>query len=162
MYPRPSPSTHSAGKLPAERPAQLEKRLFAYALGAAGIFAIAQPAAADIVYTKVNVTLSNGILPIDLDRDGRTDFALHNYWAGSSSSVQVITIKGNPTDSAAAVIGKKKFFQYAFDAPLNYLIGSGITKSFVNLAGDRAYLGGGISNKYLGLRFQISGQIHYG
>ncbi len=141
--------------------AGLEKRLLAYALGAAGVAALSPSANASIVYTKVNVTIVQGILPIDLNQDGQPDFALHNYWVGSSSSIQAITIKGNPLNSAAAVIGHKNFFQYANAVPLNYSIGSK-AKSFVNVEGDRAYLGGGITNKFLGLRFSINGETHYG
>jgi len=142
---------------------RLDGRLIAYTLGAAGVVAITQPANASIVYTKVDVTISNGILPIDLNQDGKPDFALHNYFVGTSSSVQAITIKGNPGDSQAAVIGHKDgIFQYASAIPSNYSIGSGISKSFQNLKGSRAYIGKGITNRFLGLRFSINGQVHYG
>jgi len=157
-------SQHSRPELSGERKARLDGRLIAYTLGAAGVVAITQPANASIVYTKVNVTISNGILPIDLNQDGKPDFALHNYFVGTSSSVQAITIRGNPTDSQAAVIGHKKtIFHYASALPLNYSIGSGISKRFVNLqAGNHAYIGGGITNQFLGLRFSVNGQVHYG
>lgn len=150
---------NTSGSLPS-----LDKRLVAYALGAAGTIMIAQPANASIVYTQVNVTISSGILPIDLNQDGRPDFALHNYFVGSSYSVQAITIRGNPSDSQAAVIGRTKaIFHFASALPLNYSIGSGIPKSFVNLqGGNHAYIGGGITNRFLGLRFSVSGQVHYG
>jgi hypothetical protein len=159
MRPRVSPNILSA-----ERQCKLDLRILAYALGAAGSVALTQPAKAQIVFTKVNVTLSNGILPVDLDGDGHADFALHNYWVGSSSSIQAITIKGNPTNSMAAVIGRKKtIFNYAVALPLNYSIGSGISKSFVALHGAPAYLSTHvITNKFLGLRFSINGQTHYG
>lgn len=141
----------------------LDARLLAYAIGAAGAIAITQPASASIVFTKVNVTISSGILPIDLNQDGKPDFALHNYFVGTSSSVQAITIKGNPADSQAAVIGRNPgIFQYASALPLNYSIGSGISKSFLNLKANRAYIGFGITNRFLGLRFSINGQVHYG
>ena len=143
--------------------ARIEKRWVAYALGAVGVAALTPSANASIVYTKVNVTISEGVIPIDLDQDGKIDFKLHNYWAGTSSSVQVITIKGNVSDSEAAVIGQKKdFFEDAIAVPLNYSIGSGISKTFVNLKTNHAYIGGGITNEFLGLRFSINGQLHYG
>ena len=157
--------TASTGKTgPSSLLPSMDKRLVAYVLGAAGVAAIAPPANASIVYTKVNVTISQGILPIDLNQDGKPDFALHNYFVGTSSSVQAITMRANPSDSQAAVIGRKQtIFHYASALPLNYSIGSGISKRFVNLqGGNHAYINGGITNRFLGLRFSISGQIHYG
>jgi hypothetical protein len=154
---------NSVRRLSPQRQAHLEKRLLTYALGAAGVVAVAQPATAAIVYTKANVTISQGVIPIDLDQDGKPDFKLHNYWVGSSSSVQAITIKGSPSNSAAAVIGHKRtIFEEAEAVPLNYSIGSGISKKFVNLKTNHAYIGGGITNEFLGLRFSINGETHYG
>lgn len=145
-------------------PTHLERGLIAYAVGTLGVAALTPSANASIVYTPVNVKISQGILSIDLNQDGKADFALHNYFVGSSSSVQAITIRGNPTDSQAAVIGHKKtIFHYASALPLNYGIGSGTSKRFVNLqGGNHAYIQGGITNRFLGLRFSISGQVHYG
>ena len=74
--------------LAAERGQVLDPRLAVYALGAAGVVGLAAPANASIVYTKVNAAISSGILPIDLDQDGKQDFALHNYFVGTPSSVQ--------------------------------------------------------------------------
>jgi hypothetical protein len=146
-----------------ERKEQLEKRLLAYALGALGMVGLAPYCNASIVYTKVNVTISQGVIPIDLNQDGKIDFRLHNYWVGTSSSVQAITIKGSPSDSVAGVIGHKKtIFEEAVAVPLNYSIGSGISRTFVNLKTKHAYIGGGITNEFLGLRFSINGQTHYG
>ena len=153
----------SIQRLAPDSQALTERRWVAYALGALGVAALTPSSSASIVYTKVNVTISEGVIPIDLDQDGKTDFKLHNYWAGTSSSVQVITIKGNTSDSVAAVIGHKKtIFEEASPVPLNYSIGSGVSKQFVNLKSNHAYIGGGITNQFLGLRFSINGQTHYG
>lgn len=134
----------------------------AYALGAIGVAALTPVANASIVYTQTNVTISQGILPIDLDQDGKPDFALHNYWVGSSSSIQAITVRGNPLNSQAAVIGHKQgIFEFVNPVASNYSIGSAASK-FVNVEGNRAYLSNTITNKFLGLRFAINGQTHYG
>src|SRR5579863_4896315 len=52
--------------------------MYALAAGAAGVgmLAIAQPAAAKIVYTPANIRLG-GIYPIDLNHDGIVDFDLY-------------------------------------------------------------------------------------
>ena len=48
---------------------QLDKRLLAYALAAAGAVVLTPSASAEIVYTPTNVRLTYGTLPIDLNND---------------------------------------------------------------------------------------------
>src|SRR5271170_8244443 len=58
----------------------IHQQLSMYALAASaagvGMLAVAQPAAAKIVYTPANVTLTDGALPLDLDHNGIVDFYL--------------------------------------------------------------------------------------
>jgi hypothetical protein len=160
-----------------QRKAQLEKRLLAYALGAAGITTLTQPANASIVFTKTNFTLTHGSLNIDLNHDGVTDFVLKNYSTGSSSLyVQKLTVRGG-SDASAKVIGQTQFTRlYAWAAPLNWSIGPNSPKPFVNVKGAPALMAYGLctfycnprgpfgraTDKFLALQFAINGEIHYG
>jgi hypothetical protein len=149
-------------QLSPERRQQLDRRWLVYAVAAVGAAALNPAASAEVVFTRTNIILTNGITHIDLNQDGVTDFTFQNFLAGSSSSVRVIKVRGNGADANAAVIGRQNFFATAWPAPVNYAVGSGITKSFVDIEGQGAYLSNGITNRYLGLRFTISGQVHYG
>jgi hypothetical protein len=149
---------------------KLEKNLAAYmaAAGAAGIgfLAVSQPAEAKVVYTATNVTVTTPIA-IDLNQDGATDFTL-GFVAGIEHSffVDVTPAAGN------AVRGNGSAACGFFGVP----VGPGekfVTNSYlgegVRMAG---FFGYGIStsfgpwanvtNRYLGFKFLINGQTHYG
>ena len=86
---------------------QLDKRLLAYALAAAGAVVLTPSASAEIVYTPTNVRLTYGTLPLDLNNDGITDFTIHDYETGSSSfyTVKLNVSSGSP-GASAAVLGR--------------------------------------------------------
>ncbi|MGA8432765.1 MAG: hypothetical protein WB729_23265 [Candidatus Sulfotelmatobacter sp.] len=148
----------------------LEKKIAAYmaAAGAAGVglLAISQPAQAKVVYTAANVTVTTPIA-IDLNQDGVTDFTL-GFVAGIEHSffVDITPAAGN------AVRGNGSAACGFFGVP----VGPGekfVTNSYlgegVRMAG---FFGYGIStsfgpwanvtNRYLGFKFLINGQTHYG
>ncbi len=149
---------------------KLEKNLAAYmaAAGAAGVglLAASQPVQAKVVYTATNVTVTTPIA-IDLNQDGVTDFTL-GFVAGIEHSffVDVTPAKGN------AVRGNGSAACGFFGVPVgpgekfatNSYLGEG-----VRMAG---FFGYGIStsfgpwvnatNRYLGFKFLINGQTHYG
>lgn len=139
----------------------IEKRRLAYAVATAGAIALTTPASASIVFTKTHTTLTRGFLDIDLNHDGSSDFILHNYSFGTSSTVRVISVKGG--SSAAGVIVSAKSSHWAYRLPRSYPIGSGVTHSF---RFQDVFIPNGtqlrLQNKFLGLRFKINGQFHYG
>jgi hypothetical protein len=165
------------GQFSAERRQKFDKCLVAYALAAGGVVACAHPAAASIVFTKKNVTLTNGTLNIDLNNDGTADFTLHNYLTGSSSFyVQKLTVHGG-ADTSAQVIGQTQAGRLnAWDAPLSWSIGPNSPKGFINVKGVPALMASGVclfqcyphgawgraTNKFLGFQFSVNGEVHYG
>ena len=76
---------------PASLPARLDQQLNLYALaaGAAGVslLAFAQPSEAKIVYTPAHKVIgTNGLYPLDLNRDGTIDFLIQQQGYPFSSS----------------------------------------------------------------------------
>lgn len=147
-------------------------RSYCAAAGAAGagLLALATPAKAQIVYTPAHERLMNeSYLLIDLNHDGVTDIVLTNeenrntsvwsqsiFAAGAMRQDSVIT---SHTNNALAL-------------PAGAPIGSSQPFSLVGFMAERwrAYLGthgsGGnwihAKNRYLGIRFTINGETHYG
>ncbi|HTS38460.1 MAG TPA: hypothetical protein VMH04_22490 [Candidatus Solibacter sp.] len=152
----------------------LEKKLVAYvaAAGAAGVslLSFSQPASAHIVYTPANSTL-DGKLNIDLNHDGIPDFLVSsNHISHLFFVVVAPKVNGNAIREAVKVGGAAAGF---FGMP----VANGekfVTNTFysygVLMAGGYAYgpystVFGPWLNKqdrYLGLKFIIQGQVHYG
>jgi hypothetical protein len=174
-------------KRPARVPSQvsesLHRRLNAYALAAsaAGVsaLAVAQPAQARIVYTPTHHVITFGH-PYDLDvnNDGRRDFRLSNGATTGGTSC------GNSSGMAAdglrsgynSIVGKDiSFHQSASALRAGVPIGAA-NQSRGNMAvvkynfcsktsrfyGQWANGGKGVKNRYLGLKFYIGKQAHYG
>jgi len=169
-------------KSPASRPVStdLDQRLRAYSIaaGAAGIslIALASPAAAQIVYTPVHETLANGTQDIDLNNDGIADFQLvdKGYYntVNCNFCEQNLSVTGlgnagagvlgHLADAAAlkpgAMIGPRGFF-------VNVQSAAGFMAGALNDSGSFLNIGGAFANqeqRFLGVRFEISGQTHYG
>src|SRR5271154_4830172 len=72
----------------------LSKRLLSYASAATaagvGALALAQPAEAKIVYTRVNKPLNYGLTILDLNNDGTPDFGFCIDDTGSSASTTCV------------------------------------------------------------------------
>jgi hypothetical protein len=143
--------------------AQIDKALIAYAVAATGLTAFAPSAAASVVYTPADITFNRGYLSIDLDHDGNTDFTLHHYSIGTSSRDIVIVMNAGPANSQGAAITLRNDSHIAYPSPAGYAIGSGITKPWrarsVFMPSDLLFP---VHNRFLGLRFTIAGQVHYG
>jgi hypothetical protein len=148
---------------------------YATAAGAAGValLAAAPSAEAEIVYTKTRVTITQVTVsyPLDLNHDGITDFNVgfcscrpHGTAITVSSSRNV----GNGVIAASgflgsalplvsgAPIGPKQMFRVAY--------GIGVSMAYDGSYGYR-YSGGawmGVIDHYLGLKFMIDGEVHYG
>jgi len=162
-------------------PHDLEQKLLAYALAAAGAAALTPQAHGEIVFTKANITLGKGALHLDLNHDGISDFILRDYRSfGSTSSFQLLTVQGG-ANASAQVIGETRgpfATLYAWDAPLNWSIGPNSPKGFVNVKSEPALMAWAgplcptfcdlrgpwtrATDRFLGLQFSINGEVHYG
>ena len=170
----------------------VEKKLLAYTALASssgvGILALAQPAEARIIYTPTHQTIAvNTSLSLDLNGDGITDFIFsafsthgpkaETFTTNSSVDmrayglVQSNQIWGGPEKRgidtvyavsalpAGAKLGPKGKF-----APSNMWMGivgatDGNPPSYF---GPWAPQGGNQKNKYVGLKFVINGEVHFG
>lgn len=150
--------------------------LYALAATAAGVasLALAQPAEAKIVYTPAHVKIprparfSGVSVPLDINHDGIDDFVIHNFFGGSApNSYAFMGVSGN------RVVGKNclasalpagvpvKFNNDCFsgDGMAGWRTAGGNSTTF---AGQWANGGKGVKDRYLGLRFLIKGQVHFG
>ena len=86
----------------------LHRQLNMYALAAGGagvaVLAMAQPAAAEIVYTPADIRLGHGIIHIDLNHDGIVDFELCGA-ASTNSSCSRQWLSVRPQHGQNAIVG---------------------------------------------------------
>lgn len=154
-------------------PRPLHHNLTAYALaaGTAGVtlLALSPTAEAQIVYTPAHETIDhNHEILIDLNHDGVTDFAIReieNRFGTGNSLLAVPSRHGGGVESQLAV-------GWAGDLPRGRKIGpsarfAAATALMANYSsfgdyGSGSWLYALGSARYLGIRFQIDGQTHYG
>lgn len=153
---------------------KLEKKLAAYiaAAGAAGVgmLAVTQSAEAKVVFTATNVAVTQST-PIDLNNDGIADFAFE-FWAPGWHSVYLDVapqVKGNAvraignSSAACGFLGVpvgpgEKFFTNSYS-------GHGVRMAAFFSDGSTSRSFGpwaNVTNRYLGFKFLINGQVHYG
>jgi hypothetical protein len=156
---------------------QLHNKLNAYALSAAAagvaIFA-ATPADAEIVFTPVNGTIAPGSkYQLDLNHDGVIDFTIENDLHLSTTpfgdDLNLVPAKGN-----ALWQGPRELFNQITAEALAAGVRVGTGAPFVFQNANMAYasltaftyVSGGpwrnVTNRFLGLRFMIDGQVHFG
>jgi hypothetical protein len=157
---------------------RLDRRLVAYAAAAtaAGVAMLAVPASeAEIVYTPANVAMMYYPLLIDLNNDGITDFAIQFFRCTYQNNCLVVNpwVAGNAIQGvdARADAGQDGFPvgpQQHFLTQFRKFSWSG---SYVGFMLDAGAYGGGswsggpwadTTNRYLGLKFVINGEVHYG
>ena len=169
---------------PARLSTKLDKNLLAYALAASAasvaVLAMGESAEARIVTTPVNmpITVNSGIIQFDLNQDGIPDFGLSaNLYQfartpplGNFSSLlrvvparagnEVWAVSSNRDECAAAVhagmhIGGDRRFK---PGPLIMLVAAGS-----ETRGRSSHCPwNGSHPPYLGLKFMINGEVHYG
>jgi len=160
----------------------LERRLAAYFLAGAGVVTVTTTANAEVVYTPADIVLTNGVLPIDLNNDGTSDFHITNRESNYSTTAYML---GNLTAlgkvGAAVVVAKSGYASYPAPLRRGFPIGPDSPKPFAGL--ERAQVmaaawcyplaanpldchSGGLwkkaTQRFLGIRFQINGETHYG
>jgi len=174
---------------PARAPAQLSeslhKRLSAYALAASasgvGVLAVAQPTEARIVYAPAHhtITLEHHHYRLDLNHDGIVDFSFSlGSHCCAAVGLRVVAWSSAKVRGIGRIVGKADQgwstggsafplrggvrvdhanLKYGFMAGVTYYSGSP-GPCFGLWAGE----GNGVQDRYVGLRFSISGKYHYG
>lgn len=157
----------------------LNKRLNLYALAAsaAGVGLLGMPgkAGAQIIFTPVNVTVGapGGSYDLDLNNDGITDFIFRGY-GGSANAFLDINVNGANeaiqfTKTCNGTLGTYCTYAAALVAGAK-IPGKRLAPDFAPIEvanqfqGKYSYRGvwEDVKNHYLGLKFQINGQTHYG
>jgi len=150
--------------------------LYALAATAAGVasLALAQPADAKIVYTPAHIKIPRpprfgGVsVPLDINHDGIDDFVIHDFFGGSApNSYAFMGVTGNRVlgsncEASALPAGVPVKFNndcVSGDGMAGWKTVGGNSTTF---AGPWANGGKGVKDRYLGLRFLIKGQVHYG
>jgi len=166
----------------------LEKRLSAYASAAAaagvGLVALASSAEAKIVYTPANINIPprGGRVLLDLNHDGNADFSFSNGWNSLGSHTTLPFLKAGGENQANEVWGRGNFVdtfnqKFVFASALHPGVRVASNNSYFQSGKPWIMLGGRFGrsvsatwgqwfpyteHRYLGLKFIIDGQIHYG
>lgn len=151
----------------------LQNKLKAYSLAAGAVAAVgaASEADAQVVYTDVDpdITISvqetDSIL-LDLNNDDSFDFTIYKTTAGDGTeAIRVRPVDGNEVLGVTSY--SAYFLAYALDAGATINDGAGAWNGTLNdgmmtLAWGSAYgYWAGVTDKYLGLRFNVDGNTHY-
>src|SRR5262249_27571533 len=134
----------------------------------------AEPAKGEVVVTRKTIPIPNlgysGPVDLDLNHDGKTDFTFFNatsFYNGNNFGFAAIwmdggSVVGEQHPSAlmrGARIGPSAHFLEVGSYSIRIEGGYGIKSGSDRLVGD---WGGNPKNRYLGVRFMIDGQTHYG
>jgi hypothetical protein len=164
-------------------PESFLKKLNSYALAASaagvGLLALAHPAEGEIIYTKANTKiLPKSTFQLDLNNDGTADFELkdihsHSFFTTWGRLSVIPAQQGNQV--WGHTYAHFQDFASAFYAGVKigpkgqFLPGSGLMAAST-FNGGHAYPGSAsctapwanVSNRYLGFKFEISGEVHFG
>jgi hypothetical protein len=186
---RPTANTSAKAKLQTQLEKKLDTRLIAYvaAASAAGVGLLAQSAEAKIVYTQANVDIvrNQTAVTIDFNNDGIADFSL--FYGGETLGVRR---NGNlppegafgsglnvyPAQTANQVWGIKstKGWECAAALPNGVKVGPGApfqnhylplwaaSGSYTRGATEHCPWGEQHRGAFLGLKFVVNGETHYG
>jgi hypothetical protein len=152
--------------------AKLERNLASYvtAATAAGVgllTAAAPEAEAKIVYTPANTTVQGlTSVPVDINHDGIADFLLVQRECGSHS----VCLLAEPAAAGNAVRGQGSsvpagFFGVPVGPGEKFLTGTYNIMALAGAYGSYSWTAGAwanVTNRYVGLKFLINGQTHYG
>lgn len=149
--------------------------LYALTATAAGVasLALAQPAEAKIVYTPANIPIvvNGGFTELDLNHDGINDFQFNNTYGNQNSSLKVAAAQ-TPNRVWAVSCTADGPLYCAAALPKGTKVGPPTFRAGHDTLGMAFYHGGSIRSgggrwlevkqAYLGLRFVIKGETHFG
>lgn len=150
--------------------------LYSLAAAVAGVsmLALAEPAQGEVVVTKKTIPIPNlgysGGVDLDLNHDGKTDFTFFNrtsFYKGFSAGSAAVWMDGGSVIGShhpyaltrGANIGPSAQFEEVGSYSVRIEGGYGVKSGSDRLVGN---WGGNLKNRYLGVRFLIDGQMHYG
>ncbi len=169
---RPSKQAHARDSL------HQHLHLYALAASAAGVsmLALAQSSEAEIIYTPARQSI--GFYNLDLTGDGTTDFTLWTYRNSSFGSVRAGDAHVSPAQTGNGVQGYIGFDHLPFASALKAGYSIGPSGKFVSASLFMARASANLNRSdrwkhcygqfqyphdhYLGLKFMISGEVHYG
>jgi hypothetical protein len=168
----------------AHLPNKLDRRLIAYSAAATaagvGLLVLSEPAEAKIVYTAANITIpADQSVSFDLNHDGIPDFGFYFYQYGAVRKPlgyheEGLAIDPSKTGNAIWSVQSSKGDACAAALPPGVKVGPGADFQDKSLglwgSGGTAYSGPFVfcefgkrtRGAFLGLKFLISGQTHYG
>lgn len=150
---------------------RLDKSLAAYVAAGVGILAMAAPAQAKVVYTQDDQQIKPDVgLSLDLNHDGIADFVFSNFYSSTSSTLALSIGPVSPANEIFST-GSNRLAVFAAVLPAGVEIGP--NGRFKKRRGEG--MANGIDpngtcqgpwvhahNQYLGLKFVIEGQVHFG
>ena len=168
----------------------LNRQLNAYALAASAagvsVLALARASEAKVVYTETHqVTRARVPLYIDLNHDGIKDFLVQTMFYVGSSGLEVgLNASGNPPGNANNRVAGRRFSRSGYFSSAAFALRAGArigpkgnfsvsapfmaVELFDGVGSQYSYLGAwagtgeGVRDRYLGLKFVINGEVHYG
>jgi len=184
-----APHSRATSKKKLEISDALNRQLNAYTqvASAAGVSVLALAAASEakVVYTETDQVTRAGVpLYIDLNHDGIRDFVLRTMFYRGSSGLSVGLAASGYRNADNVVAGRRVssgsgyFLSAASALPAGARIGpkvnfsvpspfmaaelfNGVASQYSAL-GPWAGRGSGVKNRYLGLKFVVNGEVHYG
>lgn len=154
---------------------RLDKTLAAYRLaaGAAGIgvLALAVPVQAKVVYAPDDQQVPPNVgLSLDLNHDGIADFVFSNFYSSTSSTLALSVGPVNPSNEIFST-GSNRLSVFAAALPAGVVIGP--NGKFKKRRGEGMANGEDLNgvcqgpwshahDEYLGLKFIIKGEVHFG
>jgi hypothetical protein len=149
--------------------------MYALAASAAGVglLSLAQPAQAKVVYTPANQVIGqNGVYNLDLNHDGTVDFLVQqwNYrnWASNNQLLADAAV-GNAVQQGSRRFAAALSAGASIGPAQNFIAGDSNGEVMLSVThfttGGTSYVHGfwkNVRNRYLGLKFKINGETHYG
>jgi hypothetical protein len=159
-----------------KKPTILSKKLKSYSALAGSLALAGSQADAQIMYTDVTpdstTTMSGSFYNLDLDNDGTFDFTINlDLNVSSAYTSNFVTITPAGSNAINGSTATPYVYPYAMDAgdtikpSLTFQTGSAQSMNMFYASASSANAFGnwiGVTDKYLGLQFNIGTQVHYG
>jgi hypothetical protein len=181
-----APQSRKTSKISESLNRQLNTYVKVASAAGVSVLALAGACEATVVYTETNqVTHTSYPLYIDLNHDGIKDFLVRTtFYAGTAGLEVGLVACGYPPGNTNNVVAGRRFSRSgyfssaAFALPAGARIGpkgnfsvrfpfmavelfNGVGSQYSDL-GPWAGKGKGVRDRYLGLKFVINGEVHYG